>query len=154
MLDNPFLSWAAWGTHSPCVEPTLLRAYSFLRQKLHDPRFTNTLQTPLQPRFHCQLHTVTSGCPPSRNCDPGTHHLALGALQNCCTDLRTSSILHLLCLWNHCHVDSSAKFCLQLGMEPDPDLLDNSYPGFCMLTLGKSFPRKPILSWEPQQYHS
>lgn len=138
--------------HWAPLDPTLLSAYSFLQQKSHGPRFTSMLGTPLQPQFHCQLHTRTSGRPPSRNCNPGTQCLALVSLGNCCTDLVTSSVLYLLCLWNHCHVDDSAKFCQQLGTEPDP--LDNGYPGFCMLTLGKSFPRKLVLSWEPQHYHS
>lgn len=65
-LDGPFLSWAAGGTHSPSFEPTLLHANSFLQQKFHGPRFINMLGSPLQPQFHSQLHTLTSGRPPSR----------------------------------------------------------------------------------------
>lgn len=58
--------------HWAPLDPTLLSAYSFLQQKSHGPRFTSMLGTPLQPQFHCQLHTRTSGRPPSRNCNPGT----------------------------------------------------------------------------------
>lgn len=133
-LDGPFLSWAAGGTRivPPLSQLSSMPTAFFSRSSMV---LDSTTCWGLQ---NNHSFTVRSTCWPQdvllAGLKPWHTSLALVALRNCCTDLMTSSILHLLCLWNHCHVDDSAKFCQQPGMEPD--LLDKSYGAFCMLIQG------------------
>lgn len=80
----------------------------------HVHRYPQQMSYLLAPPMSCCLHyspgfTLTSSC---RDCDH-----AAGLLDLSCFPC-TLPIFHLSCLQIEFHVENSAKFCCQLGMEP------------------------------------